>query len=636
LDTANGNFRVQCYTAKEFPGNKKFYLRLEFKYDWYIMPAALLIVCSWLILLLVFTGIGLLFQRLCNQNTRPHGSWPETFWTGLACGVFLIQIWHLGARVNWTMFLVLAFLGTAGIVWNGRKILEDLRACLRDQWLLIVILAFISLWLGNLAILPPLIYDSGLYHLNAIRWNASYPIVPGLGNLHGRLAFNCSYFLYPALLESSAWPQKSHHIANGLLLLVLYAQMIFSLFTILRRPREPRLQHIFYALLLAPVFLMTLSFKIPGIIQKMAMEFNISSPSPNFPIIILGIVLFGQLLALIENRDKDRAENNYSVIVIVLLAILGITIKLTFLVSAVLIIILALYFSFKDTGFREKSNIINLSIFITACLALGILPWLIRGIILSGYLIYPATFGAFPVKWAIPLEEVVEMKKIIYSWARMPNVPSDQVLGNWNWLGPWFAKIIKNISDVILPLLLFICGGILLVIAWLKNKVESGFRPDRWLILLPPVFSLLFWFYSAPDIRFVGASFLLLGFGAVTLCFRYISFLRSHIKKGLIIFLILFLSQNLFNPLEKNFIRVLIKEGAFRKAFSGWAVPGIGLYDTPVPELKKRTTKSGLVVYVPVTGDQCWDAPLPCTPNFKENLLLIEKDDLKSGFMIED
>lgn len=600
-----------------------------------ILPAAILIACSWLFLLTVFTGIGLLFQKLCRPGSNADRGYPESFWTGFACSVFILQMWHLGARVNLAVFLILALLGSAGIFWNIKRIWYDFKNCFLNYKLPLIILVFISLWLGNRAILPPLIYDSGLYHLSAVRWITDYPIVPGLGNLHGRLAFNCSYFLFPAMLEASAWPQKSHHIANGLLLLALYMQMISSIFTVFRNPEKGRMQHLFYALLFGPVFLMTLSSNSPSAVDKLSSLFIISSPSPDLPVMILGFVLFGQMLALLDNRGADTSNINYSLIIIFLLAMLGVTIKLTFLVLAVFIVILSLFYTHENKAFKERANIINLSVYITACLVLCLLPWLIRGILLSGYPAYPASFGRFPVKWAIPEDNVFSMKRLIYSWARMPGIPSEQVLGNWNWIRIWSVDILKNISDVIIPVGLFTFSTIALFFFKAAGKIDSSFKWNRILILVPPAASLIFWFFSAPAIRFVGASFLLLGIGATTLVFCHLKFLRKHIKICLSIFLILIVSQNLFNPLEKNFVRILIKERNFEKAFSGWTVPGLGLYDTPIADIKEKKTKSGLVVYVPASGDRCWDAPLPCTPDFNENLALIEEGRMENGFMIQ-
>ncbi|EMO63800.1 hypothetical protein LEP1GSC133_1179, partial [Leptospira borgpetersenii serovar Pomona str. 200901868] len=36
----------------------------------------------------------------------------------------------------------------------------------------------------------PFAYDSGLYHIQSIKWIQEYSVVPGLANLHGRFGFN--------------------------------------------------------------------------------------------------------------------------------------------------------------------------------------------------------------------------------------------------------------------------------------------------------------------------------------------------------------------------------------------------------------------------------------------------------------
>jgi len=51
----------------------------------------------------------------------------------------------------------------------------------------------------------------------------------------------------------------------------------------------------------------------------------------------------------------------------------------------------------------------------------------------------------------------------------------------------------------------------------------------------------------------------------------------------------------------------------------------------PATELYTFVTESGLRLYVPVTGDQTWYAPLPNTPNPSRDLRL-RGSDLSKGF----
>ncbi|TME43852.1 MAG: hypothetical protein E6I75_00930 [Chloroflexi bacterium] len=58
------------------------------------------------------------------------------------------------------------------------------------------------------------------------------------------------------------------------------------------------------------------------------------------------------------------------------------------------------------------------------------------------------------------------------------------------------------------------------------------------------------------------------------------------------------------------------------------------LPDTPREPLTTFTTASGIQVYVPVEGDQIWDAPLPATPYPNPALRLCCPDSLECGFAV--
>ena len=60
-----------------------------------------------------------------------------------------------------------------------------------------------------------------------------------------------------------------------------------------------------------------------------------------------------------------------------------------------------------------------------------------------------------------------------------------------------------------------------------------------------------------------------------------------------------------------------------------------GFHAAPRSELQSFITRSGLRLYVPQEGDQCWDAPLPCTPYPNADLRLRRQGDLGSGFLLE-
>jgi hypothetical protein len=61
-----------------------------------------------------------------------------------------------------------------------------------------------------------------------------------------------------------------------------------------------------------------------------------------------------------------------------------------------------------------------------------------------------------------------------------------------------------------------------------------------------------------------------------------------------------------------------------------------GLLPAPVPAYTSRETDDGLVVYIPTNSEQCWNAPIPCTPSryFRPDLQLREPGLLDKGFTL--
>lgn len=56
-------------------------------------------------------------------------------------------------------------------------------------------------------------FDSGLYHIPAIRWIADYRLPLGLGNLHGRLGFDSAWFPLSALFAQITAPHTPNYTA---------------------------------------------------------------------------------------------------------------------------------------------------------------------------------------------------------------------------------------------------------------------------------------------------------------------------------------------------------------------------------------------------------------------------------------
>lgn len=73
-------------------------------------------------------------------------------------------------------------------------------------------------------------YDTALYHAQSIRWIEEYGVVPGLGNLHHRFAYNNSIFSLQALFSLKFLTGGvSLHNINGFLALIFIGYAVGSL-----------------------------------------------------------------------------------------------------------------------------------------------------------------------------------------------------------------------------------------------------------------------------------------------------------------------------------------------------------------------------------------------------------------------
>ena len=186
-----------------------------------------LVLMSWLLLFLLFSGLGMMALRLIGKPCASGWDWLDSFWLGWALSLATLQIWHFFFPVNEMILLLLALLAASQLIAQ-RESVASLLMRLRGQRAYLLGLALLALWLSNRALAMPTAYDSGFRDIQAVMWIDAYPIVPGLGNLFSSLAFNHSVYLYDALLDVSVWSGRSQHIATGLLLMTYLAGALRS------------------------------------------------------------------------------------------------------------------------------------------------------------------------------------------------------------------------------------------------------------------------------------------------------------------------------------------------------------------------------------------------------------------------
>ena len=180
-----------------------------------------LIVATWLVMAVVYSGIGLLFRGVFISRPVAARDMILAPWLGWCLALAALQIWHLFLPVDWKPLLLIAVVGTAGILCHARALAKAMRDALKQRPGLVTALLLAAFWLANHTAIQHTIYDSGFYHLSAIEWIQSYSVVPGIGNLSKMLGFNDAYFLYVALMDVGPFAFKVHHLAGSFLIFLL-------------------------------------------------------------------------------------------------------------------------------------------------------------------------------------------------------------------------------------------------------------------------------------------------------------------------------------------------------------------------------------------------------------------------------
>lgn len=545
---------------------------------------------TWILVFFIFLSIGMLFSRLLDKvlKTKCEFSLPEYFFTGFLIISVIAGYLSLFIPVGNAVLIVLAVISAVYILMNYKKISDTVKnfwASIRTHRIGLVIIIIIIVFV--LATISGIITwgDTGLYHTQAIQWIRKYPVVPGLGNIHGRFAFNSMFFVVSALFtfefrESVIYPLNSLcYIILILKLLQLY---------ILASEGKSTWKMTFYGLLILYSLLMLAPM--------------LNSPSPDVICSILIIFVFTYLFEYVLER-KEISDRLFLLISVAVFACAG------FKISSVLLSGLLLFFLTEGKLMRR----VLLSVFVGIII---LTPFIIRNYYLSGYALYPyPAIDLFNVDWKIPCSESLSMKEEIEGWAKMSKaIPYPEVLraNLTEWIKPWFLNM--NFNNKVLITINSLSVFTFLLMLFRRNYILAGIQ----MLIFA---NIAFWLVTAPDPRFL-YGFLFIG---MALTFAYLIDYIVHvsgkeiskpIKTSLLVLLIVILLRRIGKPVDT------------------FTSPSYWLIPAPCQTAETKTYDSGFMYRVSVPeGDNCFNAEIPCVPYELKNVVLRGKT-LKDGFKI--
>lgn len=567
-----------------------------------VLPAFATIVCIVFGLALVFCVLGVTIGRSFHWQWLLRQGPGFNAVVGLSGSILFFEVWNFLFPVNRASGAVLGGLTLALAIIFRRTLMRVTLNWLQKRSISAMVLLLALLLTVSLFGLYPgdhENYDTGLYYLNSIRWAREYPVVPGLANLHGRLGFNQS--LFPFIASLSSLPHfglaRACQVVNPLFVFIS-GWAILDRFRVNLATAKAKRVRLYVILLVCP-----LAF--------FASNTLISAPTPDIAAAALalpGALVFFNCLELISERNRVESANWT-----LLLAVCCCTIaklKLSYALFGILAVSGACVGLFSI----QLSEFFWTWIRIAVVAIVLIVPWLARGIILSGCPFYPSTFLRFRTDWAVPQKAAEWDRDWIYSWARLPEKEPADVLKNKDWFGPWMQRNGQDPKNIFL--LLFLAAGLGLAPLSLLAPMKPGRRLVTLLLIAQTLLAAIFWFKVAPEPRFAYATLLLLGVnGFYAACFALSQ--ASTIRSSIFTFLITAVSVS--QILRNEWPLIYHAEKKFPQGF-------------PKAEIEYQTTNYGLRVGLP-TDEQSWDSGLVVTPYFNPNLMLRGRE-LREGFRV--
>lgn len=568
------------------------------------------ILFTWIVSSFIFIAFGKLFVSICSPFMKAESNvsygFCDIFFLGFTFVGIIITILSLFIPLDGYVLLALFVVALGYSIYGCSKhgisdIYTNLVQYAKDLpvWLKFVVLFLILIFIC-FSLAPPVVYDTGLYHMQSIMWTERYAVVPGLGNVHGRLGFNSNYLLFASVFSFKGLFSFYVFSLQGLFVL------IFSIWVTLRTVSE---KSVFTKIGLVAFLVMFVTLY----------RSFVSSPStdvmPN---------LFVAYLFLRAILDKDIIKK--TPLVFWSLSFFCLTLKLS--VVPICLFSLLIYIQFiREKQFKSVGLLTVLALLI-------MLPWFARNIVLTGYLVYPfPSIDIFNVDWKIPIALVQEEKDLVETWAKMPGVDYKYVLqtsfSEWSthWMNLQRWGIRNNIFNLI-PYYLIILSPFVMLLVAIKKQTDL-FRMFTWFVALC---GLIFWFALGPDPRFAYSFLLTVGLAPIM-------YLKLELDRPV------WLNKLVLGIMILGLMYPLAYGVHFLRKYKGDSSYALYLYKAQsIDQAKtwlefdfKSYTFDNITIYVPhsdnpyITANQCYDHELPCTPYYSNNLEL-RGEKMEDGF----
>jgi len=574
----------------------------------------ILVVLSWLFFLAAVVLLGYPLAYLINLKNHGTAALRNSLWLGTLVSIIAILVigifTPLRSPTALVAFGILVIIGANSTIYLMQSNHYDRNFTIhinKTDWFLIAGLAVALAYLALAALGPVTNYDSGLYHLGAIKYAGDYATIPGLANLYFPFGYNTSLYPVGAFLGNGLWNGNGFRLFNGFLILLLVVDLALRLAQ--TRKAKGKLSTGTYFLLIAtPLTLVPL---------VSLSDYWVTSPSSDAAVLVITLSSVAYLLDALTQKNHLVANSSVSFTG----AVIAFSLRPTMVVFLIALSLVLLYRVIRIKSIRR--------IYLLIPGILGISLLIIqsaRDYLLSGWLQYPLSLISFDVPWLA--SDPIWNRDATLGNARNPADIWGSVEG-FAWVGPYLSRLPSQWETF------FVAGLAAMAIALRLLNSKVG-KPLRWktiiLALLPVMAGIITWFFfSPPTFRFgwgVVFSFflILIAFPLKALVEKNTFKVTRALTPALSFMLIALVGLNLATRFQSD----TITEN------NTWSVGPISIDFklspiTPMPIVEQELA-SDLVVTSPMESDQCWDNYPLCSPIVVPSISL-RGQNLQEGFL---
>ncbi len=586
---------------------------------------ALLVLVTWAGAILALAILGLAPALVGRHGFALATISRMALWWGMLVATGAILVINLLVPLRsppaaWAFALALAFMAAVAFAvhrWRGG--LHEIDLSWRGRrWLapLFLALALCAIFLAISALGPLTNYDSGLYHLGAVKYSGDFATIPGLANLYAPLGYNNSLFPLAAFLGNGPWDGIGYRLFNGLIMMLMASDLVLRL---LQRKYTVGTFVMLIGLLASWVPLIALA------------DYWVTSPTSDSAVMVLTFVSLAYLCDALTVRKGWEASAGVTVIVGLLLSAMR-PIMAIFVLAVIAVIAVRVVRSLRATPARRPVEWMPWLLVAVAGLLLATIQT-IRDYILSGWVQFPLSIWPFDVTWLAT--DPVVLRTLTLGSARDP-ANFREVTDNWSWVLTWLKSLpaqwefyefgLLALVAIVALVIARSCGVTLRSRVLLAALAPSFVTTVIWFVAAPPTFRMAWG--PVFSLAVIPAAWAIHALYALD---RRGSAARSRIPAALaivsavaLVSLVAVCSATRINPDSMTEQRTM----ALGPARLGYAV-------TPIQAQPVRNVgvASGLVVLWPEGTDQCWDVYPLCTPWPELDLTLIGPD-IQDGFRL--